>query len=64
MREPRAEDLIYPMPTLEEVVAAGYPASYLESVAQQRGELIAKFNSDPEFRAQMIIEPLEESHAS
>lgn len=46
-----AEDCIYPMPTVDEVTKAGYPASYWNKVKEERDAFIEKFNADPEFAA-------------
>lgn len=45
-----AED-IYRMPSVEEVVKAGYPVEKHASVARERDEFIQRFNSDPTFAA-------------
>lgn len=52
--ESNPEHWIYPMPTVEEVVAAGYRASYHDDVAKQRAEMVQQFRADPERRAAMI----------
>jgi len=46
-----AEECVYRMPTVEEVVAAGYPASYWDMVKARRDEFIRRFESDPAFAA-------------
>ncbi len=51
-----AERYIYPMPTVEEVVKAGYAASYHEQIKRERDAFIARFDSDPTFRAEAIAE--------
>ncbi len=56
MKPKAAEDYIYPMPTVAEVVAAGYPATYWDAVKRQRDEFIAKFNSDPAFKIKAIAQ--------
>jgi hypothetical protein len=45
---------IYKMPTVGEVVAAGYKAEYHASVAEERAEFVRRFREDPEFRATTI----------
>lgn len=51
-----AEKYIYRMPTVEEVTKAGYPASYHATVKVERDALIARFDSDPDFRAKVMAE--------
>ena len=56
-REPStAENCIYKMPTVAEVVARGYPASYWDKVKAERDELVRRFDADPTFRAEAIAE--------
>jgi hypothetical protein len=42
------------MPTVAEVVARGYPPAYWDKIKAERDEFIAKFNSDPTFKAEAI----------
>ena len=51
-----AEQCIYPMPTVEEVVRAGYPSSYWDKVKSDRETFIARFNAEPEFAARARID--------
>jgi hypothetical protein len=57
----RAEDYFYPMPTVEEVVAAGYEATYWNDIKREHDELLARFDADPVFRAQVIARKEAES---
>ena len=52
--EPSPEEVIFRMPSLEEVVAAWYFPSYIETVRREHDELVARFRADPEFRAEAI----------
>lgn len=45
---------IYPMPTVAEIVAAGYQADYHEKVTLERAELVKRFREDPEWRAEQV----------
>jgi hypothetical protein len=47
-----AEDFIWPMPTVDEVVARGYPAAYWDTIKAERDRFIEKWNTDPVFRAE------------
>lgn len=50
----RVEDVIWPMPTVEEVVKRGYPAAYWDKVKADHDELVRRWNADePGFREQM-----------
>lgn len=51
-----AEDCIYQMPTVAEVVRAGYSESYWGEIKAERDAFIRKFNSDPVFRAEAIAD--------
>ncbi len=48
--------VIFRMPTVAEVEAAGYPAAKWESVKREHDELVHRFNTDPEFRARAIAD--------
>jgi hypothetical protein len=52
--EANPEHWIYPMPTVEEVIAAGYRADFHEAVARDRAELVKQFLGDAEWRADLI----------
>lgn len=54
--ESNPDHWIYPMPTVEEVVAAGYKPDYHDAVARERAELVRRFHDDPEWRADYIKE--------
>jgi hypothetical protein len=65
-QEPRyetAEDCIYPMPSVEEVVRAGYQATYWDKIKAERDEFIQRFNAEPEFRT-AAIERAKKEHAA
>ena len=51
---PQADDYIWPMPTVEEVVARGYVPEYHKHVAEMRAEEVRRFNEDPEYRAELV----------
>lgn len=48
-----AADYIGPMPTMAEVLGRGYPKEKWQEIYERRNDLIARFNSDPVFRAEV-----------
>lgn len=54
--EPTAEECIFKMPTLAEVVGRGYAASKYDEVKLQHGKLLEQFETDPVFRAEAIAD--------
>lgn len=44
-----AEDCVDVLPTIEEVLLAGYPASHRDMVKRERDAFIRRFNKDPAF---------------
>lgn len=42
----RADDMVWPMPTVDEVVAAGYPASYHAQVEADHARIVAAWEAD------------------
>lgn len=53
--EPTANQ-IFRMPTMEEVVKAGYPRSRWVEIKREHTEVVRRFQADPEFRARVIAE--------
>lgn len=52
--ESNPDHWIYPMPTVAEVVAAGYASHYHETVARERAELVRRFLEDAGWRESSI----------
>lgn len=42
------------MPTVDEVLAAGYPAEKMQEIQAKRDELVRRFDRDPEFKAEVL----------
>ncbi len=47
-------DVVFRVPTIQEVVAAGYPAERLDSIRREQQDYRKRFVADPEFRANTI----------
>jgi len=44
------------MPTVAEVVAAGYPAEHFTKIKKQRDELVRRFDTDAAFRTEVLAD--------
>ena len=48
-----AADYFGPMPTMAEVLGRGFPKEKWQEIYERRNRLIAQFNADPVFRAEV-----------